>query len=293
MRAQPDFYPRFACKAGQCRHSCCRGWEIDVDEDSAAYYRALPGVLGEALRETLAQDAEGWHLTLDGEERCPFLRRDGLCRLICELGEEALCDICALHPRFFEEIGDWELCGLGLSCEAVTALLLEHGEKLRFLTEDGALTFPELLSSMGIAVEAERLRFVPLKDKAAYAALLDAMAQTEAIDEDWPGEVSALRKKLETAGAEIEVCDRGRYDRIYTYILYRQLDRLGEYRLEELLDYARASTAFVFLQDALEGVTPEHLRRWSEQIEYSTENVALLLSKKVEGQPCFFLGHAL
>ena len=31
------------------------------------------------------------------------------------------------------------------------------------------------------------------------------------------------------------------------------------------------------MQDALLGADPEHLRRWSEQIEYSTENVGRLL----------------
>ena len=46
----PDFYRAFACKASFCRHSCCRGWEIDVDEESAAYYCALPGKLGDDLR---------------------------------------------------------------------------------------------------------------------------------------------------------------------------------------------------------------------------------------------------
>ena len=55
----PDFYPRFRCRAERCRHSCCRGWEIDVDEASAAYYRALPGELGDALRAALTEDEEG------------------------------------------------------------------------------------------------------------------------------------------------------------------------------------------------------------------------------------------
>ena len=105
----PSFYPAFRCRADRCRHSCCRGWEIDVDEQSAALYRKLPGELGDELRRTLFADEEGWHFRLDGEERCPFLEADGLCRLIRRLGEEALCDICALHPRFFEELDADEL----------------------------------------------------------------------------------------------------------------------------------------------------------------------------------------
>ena len=49
----PDFYPAFRCRAAACLHSCCRDWEIDVDEASAAYYRQLPGELGDALRAAL------------------------------------------------------------------------------------------------------------------------------------------------------------------------------------------------------------------------------------------------
>ena len=64
---------------------------------------------------------------------------------------------------------------------------------------------------------------------------------------------------------------------ILGYILYRQLDRLEEYSLDALLDYARRCTEFIFLQTALDGQGPAHLRRWSEPIEYSTENVEILL----------------
>ena len=31
----PDYYRDFKCSAGNCKHSCCIGWEIDIDEDTA------------------------------------------------------------------------------------------------------------------------------------------------------------------------------------------------------------------------------------------------------------------
>ncbi len=278
---RPDFYPRFACRAAGCRHSCCRGWEIDVDGESAAYYRALPGPLGEELRAALTEDAEGWHFRLDAEERCPFLRRDGLCRLICELGEDALCDICALHPRFYAACGEYELAGLGLSCEAAAALLLETDAPLRFEAEGETLTLPELLARLGEPCEEETLRFVPRPERARCAALLAAFARTEPIDAAWTEELDALARELDAAvtaaRTRAETYDRGRWDRILGYILFRQLDRLGERPLAALLEYARRCTEFIFLQTARDGNAAEHLRRWSEQIEYSTENVEILL----------------
>ena len=284
---RPDFAARFACRAGRCAHSCCRGWEIDVDAESAAYYRSLPGALGDELRAALTEDSEGVHFRLDGEERCPFLRRDGLCRLICELGEEALCDICALHPRFYTVCGDWELAGLGLSCEAAAALLLETDGPLRFESEGETFTLPELLERLGAPCGEEALRFAPRQDAAYYAALLAAYARTEPIDGRWEEELAALRDGRDAAMTAVRDyaprCDRGRYDRVLGYILYRQLDRLEERGLAALLAYARQSTAFIFLRDACLGDTAEQLRRWSEQIEYSTENVDILLETEEAG----------
>ena len=37
----PSFYPDFQCRASRCRHSCCKGWEIDIDEDTAEKYRTM------------------------------------------------------------------------------------------------------------------------------------------------------------------------------------------------------------------------------------------------------------
>lgn len=34
----PSYYKDFRCIAGDCRHTCCVGWEIGVDEDSAARF---------------------------------------------------------------------------------------------------------------------------------------------------------------------------------------------------------------------------------------------------------------
>ena len=269
----PSFYPAFRCRADRCRHSCCRGWEIDVDEQSAELYRGLPGELGDELRRALYADEEGWHFRLDGEERCPFLEADGLCRLIRRLGEEALCDICALHPRFFEELDADELWGLGLSCEEATALLL--GEKaLRFVCgETGEiLDLPGLVHYVGLAVPRETLRYRPRIDEQRRWEILRRFGKTEPIDEAWPEELKALEASpLPQAGRDED------YQRIYEYLLYRQIEKAEERDWESIADYAALCTDFVVLWDALVPDTAGHLRRFSEQIEYSTENVEILM----------------
>ena len=269
----PSFYPAFRCRADRCRHSCCRGWEIDVDEDSAELYRGLPGELGEELRQALFSNEEGWHFRLDEEERCPFLEADGLCRLIKRLGEEALCDICALHPRFFEELDADELWGLGLSCEEATALLLKEKE-LRFVCRESgeSLDLPGLLHSVGLAVPGETLRYRPRIDEERRREILRRFGKTEPIDENWPRELKALEHSPLPQAGEGED-----YQRIYEYLLYRQIERAEERDWESIADYAALCTDFVALWDALEVDTAAHLRRFSEQIEYSTENVEILM----------------
>ena len=46
----PAYYGAFHCTAGACRHNCCIGWEIDIDDKSATRYAALPGAFGERVR---------------------------------------------------------------------------------------------------------------------------------------------------------------------------------------------------------------------------------------------------
>ena len=49
----PNYYPAFRCIASACPDSCCKEWDVQVDAASAEYYRALPGPLGDRLRQVL------------------------------------------------------------------------------------------------------------------------------------------------------------------------------------------------------------------------------------------------
>ena len=53
---KPDFYDDFRCIASACRHSCCAGWEIDIDEDTADYYAELSDAIGGELRAHISAE---------------------------------------------------------------------------------------------------------------------------------------------------------------------------------------------------------------------------------------------
>lgn len=134
----PDYYAQFRCIADRCKHSCCVGWEIDIDPETLEKYRILPGDVGEALRQSIEETEDGAHFRLTADERCPMLMANGLCRLICAHGEESLCQICADHPRFRNFFPGRTETGLGLCCEAAARLILKRQEPMRLICHGDA-----------------------------------------------------------------------------------------------------------------------------------------------------------
>ena len=131
---KPDYFDRFRCIAGDCPDSCCKEWDVQVDEVSAEYYRSLSGDLGDRLREVLhTGDGETVMTIIDG--RCPMWRRDGLCRIQAELGEAALCKTCREFPRLTHDYGDFIELGLELSCPEAAKFILNAGRPGILTTE--------------------------------------------------------------------------------------------------------------------------------------------------------------
>ena len=118
-----SYFDEFRCIAGSCPDSCCKEWSVSVDPKSAAYYRSLPGELGDRLRQVLTEE-DGDTIMVIEEGRCPMWRTDGLCRIQAELGEEALCETCREFPRLRHDYGDFLERTLELSCPEAARLIL-------------------------------------------------------------------------------------------------------------------------------------------------------------------------
>ena len=123
----PKYYERFACIADRCKHSCCIGWEIDVDDDTYEKYQSLQGGYGETIKESI-DSTDTPHFRLCEGDRCPHLNEKGLCNIILNLGEDCLCSICHLHPRFFNYTSRGKEVGLGLSCEEACRIILSSDD---------------------------------------------------------------------------------------------------------------------------------------------------------------------
>ena len=329
----PDYYRDFHCIADRCRHSCCIGWEIDIDDSSLLRFQSVKGPLGEKLRANISLTPTP-HFTLLGEaERCPFLNEKNLCELILGLGEDSICDICRDHPRFRSFYSDRIEIGLGLCCEEAARLLLlqKHPIQIVRLNEageaDGATcendasageTDTESLSESEQAFftwRAELFNIVfdpqltlnekmmklsgreaPLftpSDMARFGAFLMTL---ERLDPSWDQELQRLQRPVtdaELEGFESHMKSSGRqseYDVLLWYFLFRHLpDGLtydSEDALTEQVLFTIASvTTLYYLGAARYRETGnftlddqvELVRMYSSEIEYSDENVDMIL----------------
>ena len=146
----PDYYNGFKCIADRCLHNCCIGWEIDIDEDTLCLYGDISGEFGKRLKGNISDD-EYPHFILREHGRCPFLNEKGLCDIITERGDGALCDICADHPRYRNYFDDRLEMGLGLCCEEAARIILSNKNKVRLVnidTAEPAAVFPERQKKM-------------------------------------------------------------------------------------------------------------------------------------------------
>ena len=119
----PKYYKDFVCIADRCRHSCCIGWEIDVDTLTAKKYESMKAPYADEIRRSIDPFPVP-HFILASNERCPHLNASGLCNIILNLGEDCLCDICREHPRFYNDSSLGKEVGLGMVCEEACRIIL-------------------------------------------------------------------------------------------------------------------------------------------------------------------------
>lgn len=201
----PNYYNKFKCIADKCEHNCCIGWEIDIDQETMKRYKSLEKDTGFKFSDNIEEN----HFKLKDEDRCAFLNSHGLCDIICSFGEDALCDICSLHPRFKNFYTHFNEVGLGLSCEEAARIILSAEEKF-FISPPGGvpLTHEEedFFEERSTALDILQNRTKTIAERFSYLAerfdteitsdiekLLEVYLPLERLDAKWIDELEALR----------------------------------------------------------------------------------------------------
>ena len=296
LTVYPNYYPAFRCIAGACRHSCCIGWEIDIDEETLTKYKAMPGPLGDRLRCNISND-DPPHFLLGEGERCPFLNQCNLCDLILAGGEGLLCQICDDHPRFRNFLPGRTEIGLGLCCEGAAALILSQTEPVTLVTEGPAEEHdPDAqalleLRQRAFAIAQDRSLSVDRRmDKLLLlcgalepghpACWADVFLELERLDQAW----TPMMEKLAAEGenAPIPAVSDTEWEQLLVYFLYRHF--LTAYEDGDVGSKAGFAVLSVRLLRCLKGLYPqieltELARMYSAEVEYSTENLDILFSE--------------
>ena len=284
----PDYYKDFSCIADKCKHSCCIGWEIDIDEITMKKYRNIKDI-----SDNIVTDKNGVNsFKLWEGERCPFLSEKGLCRLISEYGEDILCDICRDHPRYRNFYTDRTEIGLGLCCEAAAELIIGNERKVGIvlLSDDGGEDIPDdyevtLLKTKEAVTEIMQNREMPYSDREktvlpsfrvySKKEIHDILHPLERLSPEWDNMLSALLsdEKSDLSGYDTVM------EQLAVYFIFRHLN--GEcYDIAEAVAFSLFSVrAIISIAKAYYGAAPaiseiaDTARMYSAEIEYSDCNI--------------------
>ena len=130
----PVYYKKFRCIADKCSDTCCAGWAIVVDSESAEKYSLAEGDFGEKLRRSMTVDDDGDTVFISDNRRCPFLLENKLCEIYIQLGEKSLCRTCTLFPRHITDLGSRRETGISISCPEAARLIFDSSEPIEFET---------------------------------------------------------------------------------------------------------------------------------------------------------------
>ena len=302
----PNYYKEFKCIADKCRHSCCIGWEIDIDSTTLEFYDNLKTPLGEKIRKNISHDGDA-HFILGEGERCPFLEESGLCEIIRTMGESATCNICRDHPRFRTFYENFTEMGLGLCCEEAARIVLNFeepfslvslaGEEEITMTEDEAEVLSlrdEVIKVLSKREKKVSERFYVLSEMFGFSLsdmlskeLLDLYVSLERLDEKWTECLSGISEHKENVSLFDEEEFKIPFEQLPVYFIFRHFtNKAFEGREKEICAFA-VSSCFIIGAMAEEkkrrtgklsiSDIEELARMYSSEIEYSEENTEKIL----------------
>lgn len=283
----PKYYKEFKCIADRCRHSCCIGWEIDVDNASQEKYNSILSEYGEVIRNSIDY-TDTPHFRLAKCDRCPHLNDSGLCEIIINFGEEYLCDICREHPRFYNDTIHGKEVGLGMSCEEACRIILSSDDYGEIVQIDEIEDEAELYEFDTISQRAEVYHILSdtslsYKNKLEHIYKKYNVSPSVLTDAQWRAVIASLEylyedhKKLflnYSSDLAIPVELEKPLERALAYFIYRHCSStVSESDFSDSLGFCLFCERLLASLAKNSSVNLEELARIvSEEIEYSEDN---------------------
>lgn len=128
-------YDKFKCIADKCEFTCCKGWEINID--NSTYNKWKSENLDYLLEKVEAKDKkEVYFINKENHEDCPFLDKQGLCDIVKNHGEEYLSLTCHTFPRIENVFDDRRELSLSCSCKEVVEIISNLNKKINLSLEN-------------------------------------------------------------------------------------------------------------------------------------------------------------
>ncbi len=161
----PNYYKNFKCIADKCPDSCCKDWDVVVDDKSQSFYETVGGEFGAKLKRLTAIDGDGDRIFVSKNGRCPFWNNEMLCDIYINLGKEHLCSTCKNFPRISQDYTYFTEYMLSFACPEAARLMLTHDEIFNFetsVTSDKKAGFD--IGMMNFLLAARKITFDILND---------------------------------------------------------------------------------------------------------------------------------
>lgn len=183
----PIALTQFRCIGPRCPDSCCKGWEVEVDQETFGTYQNLKDHA--TLPQRLAQDVmKNPHcsdpavdyalMRLTPQYNCPFLAQSLWCDLQSAGGEALLSVTCHLFPRTYARIDGILEMSMTLSCPVVAEAVLAYPGTMTFDASQHHQA--RVLLSQDIQQDSSLLKDHPAQALLALRELtLDLLAQDQ------------------------------------------------------------------------------------------------------------------
>ncbi len=134
----------FTCKGGACEDTCCKAWQMQVDETSLQKIKNAAPQLLDSI-----EDGFGGKIMRKNPDTsyCVKFTPDGLCGIHKDYGEDFLGDACFFYPRIPRRINGELYMSAALSCPEIARLALEGNQDRDYYTPKTCVRVPQILKS--------------------------------------------------------------------------------------------------------------------------------------------------
>lgn len=167
MVIKPQFYDEFHCLGGDCKFTCCQGWNIDLSKNEyektkkAKKSKELQNIVTGCMQrtKTTLSDKRYAKMKLNDGGSCQLMSKEGLCRLQIECGYGLLSDTCKYYPRLQFSVVNSRESHLVTSCEAVVKLLMTKPEGIELVEGEAS---PNDCAPIAFHISEEYLKVRPV-----------------------------------------------------------------------------------------------------------------------------------